>query len=308
MSIEHKCKICDNTRNNEEMIGREMMFGFHDEFLYFKCSFCGCLQINEPPANLSKYYPSDKYYSFQQKPNKNWKYFVKNILFQLYYNKILAKNFFYQKESNILAVIREVNKNSPILDVGCGNGNFLQQMANWGYRNLTGIDPFIENEIELEKQAGKILKETIFEHKGNYSLIMLSGVLEHMDHQKTVMQELHRILSPDGKLLIQIPITDSFAWRKYGINWFQFDAPRHFYVHSIKSMNYLAENTGYVIEEEHYESGAYQFLESEKYLRNIKYNEDFPFAEEYKKDCQKQAKLLNKMKDGDVVRFVLRKK
>ncbi|MCX8523560.1 class I SAM-dependent methyltransferase [Chryseobacterium formosus] len=307
MMTEYKCKICDNSKNNKELIGREMMFGFHDEFIYFKCSLCGCLQINQPPADLAKYYPIDQYYSFQSQPKKNWKTTVKNILFQLYYRRILPYNFFYQKESNLLSVLRDMDFQSPILDVGCGNGNFLQQMATWGYRNLTGIDPFIDKDITLDKNSGKVLKQTVFEHTGSYSLIMMSGVLEHMDHQTDVMQELHRLLKPDGILLIQIPVVDSFAWRKYDVNWFQLDAPRHFYIHSVKSMNYLAKNTGFVIKDEHYESGAYQFIESEKYIRNIKYSGSFPFSSEFEKECHKQAKILNKMKDGDVVRFVLQK-
>jgi len=308
MSTLYKCKICDNSRNNQEIIGREMMFGFNDEFIYFKCAACGCLQINEPPADIARYYPADQYYSFQNRTDTGYKSLIKDFLFKLYYNRIINKNFFYQKESNLLSVLRETHKSSPILDVGCGNGSFLQQMAIWGFKNLTGIDPFIEKEITLNKNSGKILKENIFEHQGSYSLIMMSGVLEHMDNQYNVMKELHRLLKDDGRVLIQIPVTDSFAWRKYGVNWFQLDAPRHFCIHSVKSMNLLSEKAGFAVKEEHYESGAYQFIESEKYIRNLKYSDDFPFSARYIKECHKHADFLNKIKDGDVVRFVLQKR
>ncbi|WP_143884412.1 class I SAM-dependent methyltransferase [Chryseobacterium binzhouense] len=307
MSVQYICRICNNSKNNTEFIGREMMFGFDDTFLYFKCSSCGCLQINEPPLDISKYYPIDKYYSFKNLPAKNYKSFIKNILFKLYYKKIIKHNFFYQKESNLLSVLKETKLTSPILDVGCGNGIFLQQMATWGFKNLSGIDPFIEKEIILDKNSGKVYKETIFEHEGNYSLIMMSGVLEHMDNQFGVMKELHRLLNNDGKVLIQVPVCDSYAWRKYGVNWFQLDAPRHFYIHTVKSMNILSQNTGFVIEKEHYESGAYQFIESEKYLRNLKYSDSLSLSSKYIKDCNKFAKKLNEIKDGDVIRFVLKK-
>jgi hypothetical protein len=60
----YQCKICGNTENNNVVIAREMMFGFRDEFKYFKCSFCGCLQIVEYPEDLSGYYP-ETYYSYK---------------------------------------------------------------------------------------------------------------------------------------------------------------------------------------------------------------------------------------------------
>lgn len=59
-----KCRICEEEYENKLYIAREMMFGFLDEFVYFQCSNCGCLQIYDIPPNFSKYYPPE-YYSFQ---------------------------------------------------------------------------------------------------------------------------------------------------------------------------------------------------------------------------------------------------
>lgn len=64
----NKCRICGNDIDNREYTVRENMFHLYDEFLYFKCANCGCLQIKEYPTNISKYYPSD-YYSFRGKEN-----------------------------------------------------------------------------------------------------------------------------------------------------------------------------------------------------------------------------------------------
>ena len=67
------CRICQNAENQRSFTAREMMFGLRDEFLYFECSTCGCVQIQEVPNNLPKYYP-DNYYSFQ---NQGW---LKSVL------------------------------------------------------------------------------------------------------------------------------------------------------------------------------------------------------------------------------------
>ena len=59
-----KCKIC-NSGNYSSYEVKEMMFGFRDKFLYLECLECGCLQIAQIPADMSKYYPK-KYFSFSR--------------------------------------------------------------------------------------------------------------------------------------------------------------------------------------------------------------------------------------------------
>ena len=43
------------------------------------------------------------------------------------------------------------------LDVGAGKGELLLKLQNVGFKNLTGIDPFLEKEITYNKDL-KILK------------------------------------------------------------------------------------------------------------------------------------------------------
>ena len=71
------CKVCGSDIDNKKFIIREMMFGLRDEFSYFECAKCGCLQITEIPKNIEKYHPLN-YYSFK-KADKS-KNFLKQIL------------------------------------------------------------------------------------------------------------------------------------------------------------------------------------------------------------------------------------
>ena len=70
------CKVCGNSEDNKSFQIREMMFGYRDEFTYFECSKCGCLQIAKIPQNMGKYYPA-KYYSFKKGKSNN---FIKQLL------------------------------------------------------------------------------------------------------------------------------------------------------------------------------------------------------------------------------------
>ena len=64
MVATHSCRICHES-SSKTYIAKEMMYGTRDEFEYFECENCGCLQISEIPTNLGDYYPSN-YYSFKR--------------------------------------------------------------------------------------------------------------------------------------------------------------------------------------------------------------------------------------------------
>jgi len=58
------CKICNNQSHNYSLTARERMLGLDDEFEYFECSNCKCIQIIEIPEDMNRYYP-ENYYSYQ---------------------------------------------------------------------------------------------------------------------------------------------------------------------------------------------------------------------------------------------------
>jgi hypothetical protein len=65
----HRCRICGNDTGNVVHHCSEKMYGLGDEFDYFQCQNCACLQIEEIPPDLGKYYPDD-YYSYRRNPAK----------------------------------------------------------------------------------------------------------------------------------------------------------------------------------------------------------------------------------------------
>jgi SAM-dependent methyltransferase len=324
MTENYQCKICNNAENNQVVVAREMQLGFRDEFMYFKCAVCGCLQIIEQPKNLDKYYPNENYYSYQFiLPNSKkikFEYHLKRLLFDIYWYLNLPLLGLHGLRHFIwLKTLRKITKKSAILDVGCGNAYLLQKMSIVGFKNLTGIDPFIEKDI-LNRPDIKIFKTDIYgylhllnsgiEYKSinkTFELIMLHHSFEHMDNPRETLNQLYQLLAPEGQLLIRIPVSDSFAWRKYGSNWYQLDAPRHFFLHTTKSMSLLAKECGFVLKRVIYDSTELQFLHSEQYSRDLTLHTNVEISPSYIKKCKKQAALLNELKDGDQACFVLEK-
>lgn len=307
----YRCKICDNTQQNKDFIVKEMMYGLKEEFIYFQCASCGCLQITEPPQNLSKYYDIETYYSFQNISKNKLKTFLKFFIAISYLNKINIFKYtglpYYKNNISLWKKLRTIKKTSSILDVGCGNGHLLQEMYTWGYKNLTGLDNFIKNDI-LYPSGIKIFKKDIFRHVKKYDFIMLHHSFEHMDTPHNVMKQLFAMLNPNGQLLIRIPLSDSYAWRKYGTDWFQIDAPRHFFLHTIKSMSILALESNFILEEVYYDSQYKQFTNSYKYSKGISLYETMELSTDFIKACKKQTKILNKLRDGDQACFYFKKR
>jgi len=136
------------------------------------------------------------------------------------------------------------------------------------FRDLTGVDPFIKEDIHYSSGL-RVLKKSLFEVDDQYDLITLHHSYEHMPEPLVVMKQLHRLTKEGGTVLIRIPLADSYAWRTYGVDWLQLDAPRHIYLHTCKSIERIAKQSGFHIKDIVYDSDAEQFLGSEQYKRDI---------------------------------------
>ena len=106
---------------------------------------------------------------------------------------------------------------------------------------------------------------------------MLHHSLEHMADPLEVFENLYRILKPNRFVLIRTPLASSYAWKKYGVNGVQLDAPRHLFLHTIESMRILAQKVGFEIDDIIFDSTEFQFLGSEQYMRDISLTDERSF-------------------------------
>jgi SAM-dependent methyltransferase len=292
-----------------------MMFGLRESFPYFQCARCECLQIRDIPEDLAKYYPAN-YYSMEA-PLPGPKGFPTDAMRRLGARfRLQVWNFGRTKRREIFDWFRlsGAGFDARILDVGCGRGALLHELLLDGFRNLRGADPFIAKDLEYPNGI-TIKKSPIWDLEGTFDLIMMHHSFEHMPEPKRVLEAAARLLAPGGNLLIRIPVL-GFAWREYGPDWFQLDAPRHFYLHSRKSLAFLAEKAGYRIDAVVYDSKAAQFWCSEQYRRDIPLRDPRSYDEKRNKSGitakqmranRRQARVLNAKQDGDAACFFLRR-
>jgi len=308
------CAICNNSFDNKSFVVKEMMFGFRDEFSYFQCSECGCLQLAEIPEDMNKYYPS-KYYSYYEKRKKTFRNRIKDYLLpsSMKFRMGISSSILYwisnfRYRTTFSWINKEFGKyqNSSVLDVGCGSGSLISYFSKCGFTKLTGIDPYLSKTFLGTDFS--LLKNDLMEMETTFKLIMFHHSFEHMSNQHEVFNQLSKLLEDDGLLLIRIPLVDSYAWRTYGTSWFALDAPRHLFLHTAKSINYLVQEYGFYIDKVLYDSTDQQFYYSDGYQRNIALCENSDnFSTKEIKDFQAHAKNLNRLKDGDQACFYIRK-
>jgi ubiquinone/menaquinone biosynthesis C-methylase UbiE len=207
-----------------------------------------------------------------------------------------------------------VKSDSSILDIGSGVGSLILNLRNKGFKDITGTDIFIKNDILYDDHL-RILKKELKDIEGKFDFIMLNHSFEHMPDQDEVLKHLYRLIKPSKTVMIRIPVKTDYIWNRYGVNWGSIDAPRHFYLHTLKSMEIIAKKNNFRVEEVIFDSGIFQFFSSEQYIKDIPLrsaksyylkNKNSIFSKSEIKKFQKMAKELNNTRQGDGACFYLK--
>ncbi len=162
----------------------------------------------------------------------------------------------------------------------------------------------------------RVEKKSLTEMEGEWDLITYHHSFEHIARScRRVEQRLQDFFLKAGPALYVSPVVDSWAWEHYKTNWVQIDAPRHFYLHSVKSLQILAGQAGFVVVKVEYDSTAFQFWGSEQLMKDIHLNsaESYYmnpgksiFRKKHIVGYLKEAEKLNREHRGDQALFYLK--
>lgn len=296
-----------------------MMFGSNEAFTYLECSNCGCLQLVDAPSDTKKSYPS-KYHS--SKKEKIITAVSRRIdrygIFKRGSIGSLVRTVKKPESSALLNLMRdaEVKPYSRILDVGCGTGLLLDCLRDSGFTDLTGIEPYQKEYFGSSMKILAMSIEDLADDNG-FDVIIFSHSLEHVPNQLATLRKASELLKQNGVCIVAMPVKTEYIWNRYGTNWVQIDAPRHYVIHTLKSFELLLERTDLVIDMTVFDSSIFQFFGSEQYVRGIPLRSQESYSENPEKsifnakqisEFERMSKQLNAAGQGDQAIFCLRKK
>ena len=138
----------------------------------------------------------------------------------------------------------------PVLDVGCGGGLLLRELGLPPGRTV-GLD-FSPNAASVAWHTNGVtavcgaLPRAPFRPQ-SFAAITMFHVLEHLYDPVAYLESAHRLLHPQGRLVIQVPNAASWQFLLLGESWSGVDIPRHLIDFKERDLTNLLEHCGFQV-------------------------------------------------------------
>jgi 2-polyprenyl-3-methyl-5-hydroxy-6-metoxy-1,4-benzoquinol methylase len=136
------------------------------------------------------------------------------------------------------------------LDVGCATGSLLAVLRERGWQ-VRGVEISTPQAEYARTKRGLDVRDLPLEKnnfpENEFTLVLASHVIEHLNDPAAFVREVYRILSPGGLFLVTTPNIAGFQARLFGSRWRSaiFD---HLYLFSVKTLSRLLLQSGFRIE------------------------------------------------------------
>ena len=139
---------------------------------------------------------------------------MKPIDYYEYWNKnridAHRKRLLHREAISLRTLARIVQPGQTLLDAGCGNGMFLQRIAErFSELNLKGVD-YSKHEVQEARKNGFDVKQADFGEgiplkKTSVDIVYAGEVIEHLYNPDKLVTEAHRMLRKGGYFLLSTP-------------------------------------------------------------------------------------------------------
>jgi 2-polyprenyl-3-methyl-5-hydroxy-6-metoxy-1,4-benzoquinol methylase len=110
-----------------------------------------------------------------------------------------------------LPILRDIPKDSKIIDLGCGSGYMLQFLSSMGYKDLYGVDISPEQISKLKQRgiSGEVENLFVFfnKHSAKYDVIFALDIVEHFKKEELLwlFSGMFNLLNENGLIIIHTP-------------------------------------------------------------------------------------------------------
>jgi SAM-dependent methyltransferase len=232
----YRCRLCGSPEASLETGGmRDWEYGAPGEYSYRRCGRCAHVQLDPFPtlADLQDAYPAS-YIGHVQSARSRGR------LYKLLYE---VKEYFHKRQLRPV-----VPPGASVLDVGCGNGEFLEHLRRLGATRLDGID-FSPRAVSLAAERGIPVFLGMFSEyeapPATYDLVVMYNYLEHTFDPAREVAKAKVLLRPGGHLIGELPNFGSLDRRLFGRFWGGNHVPRHTFQFDPPSLTRLLTASGF---------------------------------------------------------------
>lgn len=139
-------------------------------------------------------------------------------LYQAFHKDMQSEILFHSKyfEQYIYRWLNNIDRSTPVLDLGCGVGFFLEALKNAGFSKRFGVD-ICPSQIAACRKLGNCAEhitdsfEYLSSKTSQFGAIVMIDVFEHLPVKRLVEFGilLRKSLNSGGYLLIRVPNSDS---------------------------------------------------------------------------------------------------
>jgi 2-polyprenyl-3-methyl-5-hydroxy-6-metoxy-1,4-benzoquinol methylase len=225
----------------EELQGlTDNRFGSLGEYSIVKCYNCELLQTIPILDEEKQRHLYETFYNFGGERKSIYTRFRDVFLSSLIYR------FFIAIDGDISFHLSRGT--GRLLDVGCNEGRGLKIYSSNGFE---------AQGLELNKRAAQdtrikgftVFTQPIekFQPEEPFDIVVLSNVLEHVSNPINMLNNVRRVLKPNGYIWISCPNSNSWLRRLFGGSWINWHVPFHIYHFSRKTLSQILKLSGFEI-------------------------------------------------------------
>jgi SAM-dependent methyltransferase len=212
------CPMCSNRLEPYLRAVSDPVTGL--EFDVLKCAVCGIGVTDPAPDQLEPHYA--EYYGARHG---------------------ITARFCDRRRIAIVEKMAGPSRGRRLLDIGCGEGTFLQAARKRGWEAVgTELNSAPAQQLGLE--VYNCLDQC--SDRGPFDCVTLWHSLEHMPDPGAVIAKIRHLVADDGLILLAVPDFEGLQAKTFGSNWLHLDLPRHLHHFTATSIDGMLHQTEFV--------------------------------------------------------------
>lgn len=195
--MSRSCYLCNSTSiSNEHPRTRD-----RQDIGVLRCDACGLLFLDRTDHITDEFYEQSGMFDFA----------LPDV------NALGAEE--HKDTTRRFGALRDVVQGKSYLDFGCGTGSTLRLLAPLA-KQAKGLEPNAVLRTHLQKE-GIACYPSLDALEGEYDVISLFHVLEHLPDPRAALKKLARHLTPDGMLYVEVPSANDALIQLYELEAFK---------------------------------------------------------------------------------------